>query len=94
MTVSMPAVVDDEDDDSSDDGGPMPAPAPAVQTATAGAVEKRKRAKPPRVLQFEKVYLEQMPSAYMYEKSYLHRDVSVMCKIGVSLTNQRTSHVN
>jgi hypothetical protein len=54
----------------------MPAPATASRTGSSAVTEKRKRTKPPRVLKFEKVYLDQLPSAYMYERSYLHRDVS------------------
>ncbi|KAF6168375.1 hypothetical protein GIB67_018215 [Kingdonia uniflora] len=41
--------------------GPGPAPAP--------------RARPKRPLQFEHAYLDSLPSANMYEKSYMHRDV-------------------
>ncbi|KAF5744854.1 Cyclophilin71 isoform 2 [Tripterygium wilfordii] len=34
-----------------------------------------KRARPKRPLQFEQAYLDALPSANMYEKSYMHRDV-------------------
>ncbi|KAK7272208.1 hypothetical protein RJT34_28677 [Clitoria ternatea] len=33
------------------------------------------RSRPKRPLQFEKAYLDALPSANMYEKSYMHRDV-------------------
>ncbi|XP_050367591.1 peptidyl-prolyl cis-trans isomerase CYP71 [Argentina anserina] len=33
------------------------------------------RARPKRPLQFEQAYLDALPSALMYEKSYMHRDV-------------------
>ncbi|KAL5583176.1 hypothetical protein UlMin_015618 [Ulmus minor] len=33
------------------------------------------RARPKRPLQFERAYLDSLPSANMYEKSYMHRDV-------------------
>lgn len=33
------------------------------------------RARPKRPLQFEQAYLDALPSANMYEKSYMHRDV-------------------
>ncbi|KAG8488597.1 hypothetical protein CXB51_016499 [Gossypium anomalum] len=33
------------------------------------------RARPKRPLQFEQAYLDSLPSANMYEKSYMHRDV-------------------
>jgi peptidylprolyl isomerase domain and WD repeat-containing protein 1 len=50
------------DDDESDDDMPMPMPMPA---------KKKKR----KVLEFERLYVENLPSADMYEKSYMHRDV-------------------
>ncbi|KAK4396748.1 Peptidyl-prolyl cis-trans isomerase CYP71 [Sesamum angolense] len=33
------------------------------------------RRRPKRPLQFEQAYLDSLPSANMYEKSYMHRDV-------------------
>lgn len=50
---------DEEDDDEVI--GPLPAPAP--------------KPKKKRVLEFEKVYLGNIPSAESYEKSFMHRDV-------------------
>eukprot|EP00793_Prasinoderma_coloniale_P006994 PRCOL_00001826-RA len=61
-------------DDSDDDVGPAPAaaggegddgPSPAAHTA-----KKRKR----RALEGEAAYVSALPSADMYEKSYMHRD--------------------
>ncbi|KAG0311165.1 Peptidyl-prolyl cis-trans isomerase cyp15 [Linnemannia gamsii] len=52
--------------DSDDDIGPMPAPAAAEEENVA---KKRKRALP-----HEQLYISRMPSAEMYEKSYMHRD--------------------
>ncbi|GLT63846.1 hypothetical protein SLA2020_363790 [Shorea laevis] len=46
-----------------EDEGPMVGPGPAP------------RARPKRPLQFEQAYLDSLPSANMYEKSYMHRDV-------------------
>ncbi|KAK9170452.1 hypothetical protein Syun_002592 [Stephania yunnanensis] len=43
------------------DPGPGPAPAPRARTK--------------RPLQFEQAFLDSLPSANMYEKSYMHRDV-------------------
>lgn len=51
------------DDDSSDDCGPRPAKA---------VKPKKKRRK---ILANEAVYLDNLPSANMYEKSFMHRDV-------------------
>jgi peptidylprolyl isomerase domain and WD repeat-containing protein 1 len=50
----------DGDDDSDDEPMPMPMPA-----------KPKKR----KVLEFERVYIDNLPSAEMYEKSYMHRDV-------------------
>ena len=40
------------------------------------------------VLPYEKVYLDSLPSAEMYEKSYMHRDVitHVVCTKSVSVS--------
>lgn len=55
------------DEDSDDDVGPMPMPAEASKSG--GAKKKRK------VLPHEKLYLEHLPSADRYSKSFMHRDV-------------------
>lgn len=57
-----PAAVDSADSDSD---GPMPAPAPAPKRAS----------KKPKTLAFEAAYVANLPSAAMYERSYMHRDV-------------------
>ncbi|KAG0497286.1 hypothetical protein HPP92_001759 [Vanilla planifolia] len=49
---------------SVDDDEPLVGPGPAPQ-----------RSRPKRPLQFEQAFLEALPSANMYEKSYMHRDV-------------------
>ncbi|KAG2153096.1 uncharacterized protein EDB93DRAFT_1249010 [Suillus bovinus] len=51
-------------DDSDDDVGPMPLP------AGANGGSKRKR----RVVPHEKLYLDHLPDAEQYYKSYMHRD--------------------
>ncbi|KAI9182951.1 Peptidyl-prolyl cis-trans isomerase cyp15 [Blastocladiella emersonii ATCC 22665] len=56
--------------DSEDDFGPMPAPAPAAAD-DADRPKKRSKFNPAH----EKLYLAQLPSAELYEKSYMHRDV-------------------
>ncbi|KAF9348109.1 hypothetical protein BGX26_000448, partial [Mortierella sp. AD094] len=50
--------------DSDDDIGPMPA-------AATEEVQAKKRRKP---LPHEQLYISRLPSAEMYEKSYMHRD--------------------
>lgn len=60
-TSKRKAADEDEESSSDDDFGPQPlAPKP-----------KKKR----RVLKFEASYLEALPSAQLYETSYMHRDI-------------------
>ena len=49
----------------------MPMPAAGGAQAPQRAKKRKKR----KVLEFERVYLESLPAAEMYEKSYMHRDV-------------------
>ncbi|RXW25352.1 hypothetical protein EST38_g494 [Candolleomyces aberdarensis] len=60
------ATAGDGDSDSDDDVGPMPMPASAQAAAT-----RKKR----KVLPHEKTYLEHLPDALQYYKSFMHRDV-------------------
>ncbi|KAI0789736.1 peptidyl-prolyl cis-trans isomerase [Abortiporus biennis] len=59
------------DSDSDDDVGPMPLPAGAAEN---GGVKKKRK-----VLPHEKLYLEHLPSADRYYKSFMHRDVINFC---------------
>ncbi|KAF8627410.1 hypothetical protein AX17_006225 [Amanita inopinata Kibby_2008] len=59
---------DDEDDE---DVGPMPMP----EVGNGGAVKKKKR----KVLPHERLYLEHLPNANQYYKSFMHRDVLNFC---------------
>ena len=52
-------------DESDDDIGPMPA------TAIEDKASQKKR----RVLKHEKLYLDRLPSADRYFRSFMHRDV-------------------
>jgi len=72
-----PASSDDDDDD--DDLGPMPMPAagdgsdvagPSAASAGMAATVKRRK-----ILRHERVYLENVPSADRYYRSFMHRDV-------------------
>ncbi|KAI0755044.1 peptidyl-prolyl cis-trans isomerase [Daedaleopsis nitida] len=56
----------DADDDDDDEVGPMPMPA-----SVEGHVAQKKR----KVLPHEKLYLEHLPCADRYHKSFMHRDV-------------------
>lgn len=80
----MKRPADDDDDDSDDDFGPKPlqaggddASAPAAGGAAAGAASAAAPAhvKPKKKLRHESLYLDNLPSAVLYEKSYMHRDV-------------------
>ena len=59
------------DDDSDDDFGPMPAAAPAIEAADDVKTVKKAR----KILPFEKTYIDSLPSASMYERSFMHRDL-------------------
>lgn len=59
------------DDDSDDDFGPMPATATAVEAVEDVKLVKKAR----KTLPFEKTYIDSLPSAAMYERSFMHRDL-------------------
>ncbi|TFL06846.1 hypothetical protein BDV98DRAFT_556785 [Pterulicium gracile] len=76
---------DDEDDDD-DDVGPMPMP------DSNGAASRKKR----KVLPHEKLFLEHLPSADRYYKSFMHRDAvnfTVMTKTDFLITTSIDGHV-
>ncbi|KAJ7675792.1 hypothetical protein DFH06DRAFT_1266388 [Mycena polygramma] len=60
-----------EDDDSEDEQGPMPLPA-------GDGVKKKRKVIPPAV---ERLFLEHLPSADQYYKSFMHRDVINFCVV-------------
>ena len=68
----------DSDSSDDDDFGPTPVggsessfAAEASETTTLAPLKKRKVKK----LEFEQVYIQNLPSAKMYEHSFMHRDV-------------------
>ena len=67
MKREIPNEIDDEDDDF----GPMP----VDSTLDDEDGNKKARPKKTRKLEFENVYLENLPTAQMYETSLMHRDV-------------------
>uniref|UniRef100_K3W5S2 peptidylprolyl isomerase n=1 Tax=Globisporangium ultimum (strain ATCC 200006 / CBS 805.95 / DAOM BR144) TaxID=431595 RepID=K3W5S2_GLOUD len=73
-------------DDEDDDGGPMPMPMFAA-----------KKAKKHKSLPFESVFVSNLPSAAMYEKSYMHRDVVTHVAVALEtqflITASRDGHV-
>ena len=62
-----------DDDSSSEDEGPMPMPV-GQDSESAGGLEPGARRKKRRVVH-ERAFLDSIPSAEMYEKSFMHRDV-------------------
>ena len=72
---SLPPLLEEDDDDlSSDDDGPMPMPAASSSPFSSSSADpgaKRKK----RKVAHERAFLKKLPSAEMYEKSYMHRDV-------------------
>ncbi|KAH9065510.1 hypothetical protein EDB87DRAFT_1679972 [Lactarius vividus] len=66
VDMNLPRIIQ-EDEDSDDDVGPMPMPEGApINTGT-----KKKR----KVLPHERLFLDHLPSADRYHKSFMHRDV-------------------
>lgn len=62
---------DAQDDDSDEDMGPMPMP---DSGAANGGVKKKRK-----VLPHERLFLDHLPSADRYYKSFMHRDVINYC---------------
>ena len=88
MKRAHPEDTEGGDSDSDDDFGPMPQPAGAVDIAAAegepsvqhsssvaaGSSDKVVK-KAVKKLKYEKLYLDNLPSSSMYERSFMHRDV-------------------
>ncbi|OSX59926.1 hypothetical protein POSPLADRAFT_1149201 [Postia placenta MAD-698-R-SB12] len=64
------------DEDDEDDVGPMPAPA---ESSGNGVAKKKRKGEFQMLLPHEKLYLEHLPSADRYYKSFMHRDVISFC---------------
>ena len=64
-----------EDDDDDDDFGPMPVSDTTINDDVDQ--QKSRRNKKMKKLEFEQVYLDNLPSAQMYEMSFMHRYVVV-----------------
>ncbi|GAA5906039.1 WD40 repeat domain-containing peptidylprolyl isomerase [Sporobolomyces salmoneus] len=75
VDIGATDVVDPEDESDDDDVGPMPLPAGAE-----GAPTKKRK-----VLKHERLYLDRLPSADRYWKSFMHRDH--LSQIAVTKTN-------
>jgi len=86
--VELPGVGQAAEDDEDDDVGPMPV---SAETGGNGAVKKKRK-----VLPHEKLYLDHLPSADRYHKSFMHRDVvnfCVMTKTDFLLTTSIDGHL-
>ena len=93
-------IFESKDDDSDDDDfGPMPIADDSEERPEEGgdiiaAAPARKKAKK---LPFEKTYVENLPSAEMYEHSFMHRDVVTHVAIAKSteflITGSTDGHV-
>ncbi|XP_019507969.1 PREDICTED: peptidylprolyl isomerase domain and WD repeat-containing protein 1 [Hipposideros armiger] len=82
LTVAVAVAQENEEDNEERWVGPLP--------VEATLAKKRK------VLDFERVYLDNLPSASMYERSYMHRDVitHVVCtKTDFIITASHDGHV-
>ncbi|KAG9126634.1 hypothetical protein FRC07_002647 [Ceratobasidium sp. 392] len=77
-----------EEDDDEDDIGPMPV---SGDDATSGAARKKRK-----VLPHERLFLDHLPSADRYSKSFMHRDVLnyvIMTKTGFLITTSIDGHL-
>ncbi|KAJ9114892.1 hypothetical protein QFC20_001264 [Naganishia adeliensis] len=92
VPVEIANGAEDEEDDDDDDIGPMPnAPGGGDDEAAKGK-KKTKKA----VLPHEKLYLEHLPSANRYYKSFMHRDqinFVTMTKTNFLITTSLDGHV-
>ncbi|KAL3324850.1 hypothetical protein AABB24_038782, partial [Solanum stoloniferum] len=75
--IGNPAAVtgEMEEADQNENGNPAAAAAAVEETETVIGPGPAPRARAKRPLQFEQAYLDSLPSANLYEKSYMHRDV-------------------
>ncbi|CAE7178970.1 unnamed protein product, partial [Rhizoctonia solani] len=83
VAEATPEVEDDDDDDI----GPMPMP----EGETTGVVKKKRK-----VLPHERLFLDHLPSADRYSKSFMHRDVLnyvIMTKTGYLITTSVDGHL-
>ncbi|KAJ2948248.1 hypothetical protein O0L34_g7476 [Tuta absoluta] len=89
-----PAEAESSEDGEEGDGwiGPMPSEAASEPAAEAGKPKAKKR----KVLKFESLYLENLPSSETYERSYMHRDVVthvVVTKTDFVITASQDGHL-
>nr|XP_043613658.1 peptidyl-prolyl cis-trans isomerase CYP71 [Erigeron canadensis] len=81
-----PLVVQEEQQQQQEDDEPMVGPGPAPAPVR----------RPKRPLQFEQAYLDSLPSANMYEKSYMHQNVVTHVAVSVAdffITGSQDGHL-
>lgn len=76
MATKRTATSEPDHDDDDDDFGPMPSSTDSNshdhQIDSLSTKDEKKKV---RVLQYEKVYLENIPANDLYERSFMHRDI-------------------
>lgn len=86
-----------EESDSDDDFGPMPASASVEEDAAVKINQKPSKRTKTRRLMHEQLYVDNLPNATQYEKSYMHRDtvthVAVAKTCDFLLTGSCDGHV-
>lgn len=82
---------DDDDDDSDDDFGPKPISSSDIPAHNGSKKKKMKK------LEFENLFLQNLPTAQMYEHSFMHRDIVTHIAVSKStefvITGSRDGHV-
>jgi peptidylprolyl isomerase domain and WD repeat-containing protein 1 len=72
---SLKRAAEPADDDSDDDFGPMPAAASSTAEVLPDVTDEKLVKKAKKILPFEKTYIDSLPSAALYERSFMHRDL-------------------
>lgn len=93
------SIANEDDSSDDDDVGPMPMPeggddneaGPSSATATSTSTNTKAAAKRRKILKYERVYLDNMPSADRYY-SELKRSRSCICSFASNLCGHRIFH--
>ncbi|KAJ4847306.1 cytochrome P450 monooxygenase 71 [Turnera subulata] len=75
---------EDPQNGNADGTAPPPPPPETEEEQPMVGPGPAPKARPKRPLQFEQAYLDSLPSANMYEKSYMHRDVVTHVAVSAS----------
>ncbi|OWR48413.1 peptidylprolyl isomerase domain and WD repeat-containing protein 1 [Danaus plexippus plexippus] len=88
MSEERPNALREESDDGEGWIGPLP--------SEAATIEAEPKSKKRKILEFESLYLENLPSSETYERSYMHRDVVthvVVTKTDFVITASQDGHL-